>query len=160
MTIKVFLSHQLRDAAVAQYIERRLRIVHDIPSYLDVIDPDASKQGDEIADHVKAELGKCTQLLAVVSEATKLSWWVPWEIGIATEKDYPLATFSGQTTMLPEYLRKWPYLRTDADIDAYANASKAAERDFNLKKTFLTEGVARVRSTKGFYTTLAASLGR
>lgn len=158
--IKVFLSHQLRDAAVAQQIERRLRIFHDIPSYLDVIDPDASKQGDQIADHVKAHLGQCTQLLAVVSEATKLSWWVPWEIGIATEKDYPLATFSGGTTVLPEYLKKWPYLRNDADIDAYANASKAAERDFNTKRSFLAEGVARVRSTKGFYTTLSASLGR
>ena len=160
MAIKVFSSHQAKDAGIAADIERRLRVYHAIPSYLDVIDPDAAKQGDQIADHVKKHLGLCTQLLAVVSESTKQSWWVPWEIGIATEKNFPLATFSGGLAVLPEYLRKWPYLRSDADIDAYAYASKAADSSLATKRSYLSEAEARSQSTKGFYTTLSARLGR
>jgi hypothetical protein len=95
-----------------------------------------------------------------VSEATKTSWWVPWEIGIATEKDYPLATFSGGSAALPEYLRKWPYLRSDADLDRYAEASKTAARDLVTKRGYLTESVARERSTKEFFRVLRGSLGQ
>jgi hypothetical protein len=156
--MKVFISHQRADSTLALGIAGRLRIYHAIESYLDVIDPNVASTGDELADHVKSELGKCTQLLAVVSEATRTSWWVPWEIGIATEKEFPLATFAGGSAAVPEYLKKWPYLRTEADLDRYAEASKSAARDFASKLSYLTESVARERSTKGFFRVLRASL--
>lgn len=157
--MKVFISHQRADTTLALSIQQRLSIRHGIASYLDVIDPDAGTATD-LGAHVKAELSKCTQLLAIVSEATKLSWWVPWEIGIATEKDYPLATFAGGSAVLPEYLRKWPYLRSDADLDRYAEASKTAVREFVTKRGYLTESVARERSTKEFFRVLRGSLGQ
>jgi hypothetical protein len=93
-----------------------------------------------------------------VSEATRTSWWVPWEIGIASEKDFPLATFAGGTTNLPEYLKKWPYLRSDSDLDLYAEASKKAASDFSTKLRHLQESVARERSTKEFFRVLRAGL--
>jgi hypothetical protein len=154
--IKVFLSHQKADSAMAGVIADRLKRHHQIDSYLDVIDPFISK-GEDLAQHIQLEMSKCTQLLAVVSEATKQSSWVPWEIGVATEKDYPLATFS-EGTMPPEFLRKWPYLRTLADVDAYAAASKAADLTFVRRKAEFSEEVARVRSTRDFFTTLRSSL--
>jgi len=135
--------------------------MHRIESYLDVFDVNAAGTGDALADHVKAEMGNCTQLLAVVSQATQGSWWVPWEIGIATEKDYPLATYvGGGAVSLPDYLRKWPYLQTHVDLDRYAAASKAAANDFEIKKRHLTEDVARIRSTKEFHRVLKSSLGQ
>ena len=156
--MKIFISHQQADSALALRLASRLRVNHGIASYLDVIDPDVGKSGDALADHVKGELGKCTQLLAVVSAATQKSWWVPWEIGIATEKDFPLATYFGGDDVLPDYLRKWPYLRSEADLDIYAIVSKATQREFETRKSYLTEGVARIRSTKEFYSTLRSSL--
>lgn len=156
--MKVFISHQKADSQIALGISRRLTTIHSIESYLDVIDPNVGSDGDDLADHVRAELGKCTQLLAVVSEATRTSWWVPWEIGIAAEKDFPLATFAGGSTPLPDYLKKWPYLRTDADLDRYAEASKNTVRDFTTKLGYLKESVARERSTKEFFRVLRASL--
>jgi hypothetical protein len=158
--MKVFISHQQSDSQLALGVARRLKVVHDIDSYLDLIDPGVGSNGDDLADHVRGELGKCTQLLAVVSEATRTSWWVPWEIGIASEKDFPLATFASGTTALPDYLKKWPYLRTDADLDRYAEASKTAAREFVSKRGYLQESVARGRSTKEFFRVLRAGLGQ
>lgn len=158
--VKVFLSHQSSDSALASRIAARLRLHHGIESYLDVIDPNFAKKGEDLALHIQTEMAKCTQLLAVVSEATRQSQWVPWEIGVATEKDYPLATFSAGSSLPPEFLRKWPYLRTDADLDAYARRSNAAERSYLEKRRVLNEGVARVRSTSEFYSGLRADLGQ
>lgn len=79
-------------------------------------------------------------------------------IGIATEKAYPLATYAGGTTTVPEYLRKWPYLRSLTDLDLYAAASKTAADVFRDKRHFLAESSARGYSTKEFFRTLRASL--
>ena len=158
--MKIFISHQKIDSELALNLSKRLLSTHGIQSYLDVIDPAVTISGDLLADHVKGELGKCTQLLAIVSEATRASWWVPWEIGIATEKDFPLATYAGGNIIVPEYLRKWPYLRSSADLDLYAKASKAAATDFESKRGFLVEAAARNRSTKEFYRVLRGSLGQ
>jgi hypothetical protein len=99
MAIKVFISHQRVDALQAKAIADRLRDRHQIASYLDVMDPVIDKTGEDLTQYVRAQLGTCTQLLAVVSPATKESWWVPWEIGVASEKDYILATYGGNTTL-------------------------------------------------------------
>ena len=158
--IKVFLSHQSADSLTASYIARRLRDNHQIESYLDVIDPYINRRGEDLAARIRNEMGRCTQLLAVVSESTKASQWVPWEIGVATEKDYPLATFSAGHALPPEFLRKWPYLRSDADIDLYARTSKAAEQTFIRKRSIGLESAARMNSTSEFFTSLRAGLGQ
>ncbi len=158
--MKIFISHQRTDSALALGISSRLKLQHGIDSYLDVIDPETPGAGDDLADLIRARLGTCTQLLAVISQATRTSWWVPWEIGVASEKEYPLATYSGGGATPPEYLRKWPYLRSDMDLDHYAMASKTASRDFATKRTYLNESAARARSTKEFYRSLRGSLGQ
>ncbi|WP_209089748.1 toll/interleukin-1 receptor domain-containing protein [Agrobacterium tumefaciens] len=157
--IKVFLSHQSADSSLAVQISQRLKVYHGIESYLDVIDPNVRK-GEDLAKHIQTELGKCTQLLAVVSERTQLSWWVPWEIGVATEKDYPLATYSGGNTSPPEFLKKWPYLRSLTDVDHYAHASKTGVSSFGQKRATLNESTARMASNQDFYATLRKNLGQ
>ncbi|MFG1481230.1 toll/interleukin-1 receptor domain-containing protein [Xanthobacter sp. V4C-4] len=158
--MKIFISHQKTDSALALGISSRLKLQHGIDSYLDVIDPETPGAGDDLADLIRARLGTCTQLLAVISQATRTSWWVPWEIGVASEKEYPLATYSGGGATPPEYLRKWPYLRSDMDLDHYAMASKTASRDFATKRAYLNESAARARSTKEFYRSLRGNLGQ
>lgn len=159
--IKVFISHQKADAALATEISNRLRTKHQIDTYLDVIDTKDLK-GEDLADYLRLEMGKCTQLLAVVSTATRESQWVPWEIGVATEKDFPLATYSGGPALPPEFLRKWPYLRTSADIDHYAAASRSADTTYSYRRSSLHESIetARSRSSKDFYRALRVSLGQ
>jgi hypothetical protein len=156
--MKVFLSHQKNDSDLATRIAVRLRSLHNIDSYLDVIDPYVGGSINLLADHIRTEMDKCTQLLAVISPATAQSQWVPWEVGVATEKDFPLATFSGGQALPPEFLRKWPYLRTDSDLDEYAKASKAARDSFQIRRGYLTETAALQQSTRDFHKSLKATL--
>lgn len=158
MTIKVFISHQKADSARATLISQRLRSNHQIDSYLDVIDPVISQSGEALAEYVRMQLGKCTQLLAVVSPVTRESWWVPWEIGVATEKQYPLATYGGGSR-LPEFLHKWPVLKNDADLDVYAAASKAAERQFANKRVLMETAAAQRSANQEFYHVLRNQIG-
>lgn len=156
--MKVFLSHQKTDSELATRIAVRLRSLHSIDSYLDVIDPYVGGSIELLADHIRNEMDKCTQLLAVISPATAQSQWVPWEVGVATEKDFPLATFSGGQALPPEFLRKWPYLRTDSDLDEYAKASKVARDGFHSRRGYLTETAALQQSTREFHRSLRAAL--
>ena len=159
--MKVFISHQRADTVVAEQVARRLLSHHGIQSYLDVIDPYVNGSAEGLADHIRTEMGKCTQLLAVVSHATLASQWVPWEVGVATEKNFPLATYTGTYTLPPEFLRKWPYLRNDTDLDAYAQASKAARTYNESYKKYSTDSAAAARfSTAHFFTELRRSLGQ
>ncbi|MBW9090814.1 toll/interleukin-1 receptor domain-containing protein [Rhizobium wenxiniae] len=159
--IKVFLSHQRADSMVASRIADRLKRYHSIESYLDVIDPYVKANGEDLAAHIRKEMTNCTQLLAVISDSTIASQWVPWEIGVATEKNYPLATYSQGYARPPEFLQKWPYLRSDADIDEYAKASKRAASTYQVRKSAsFSDASAQVSSTAEFFKSLRAGLGQ
>lgn len=157
--MKVFISHQKADTNIALHISKRLASVHNIESYVDVIDTSINN-GEDLALHIQVQMDKCTQLIAVVSEVTQKSWWVPWEIGVASEKDFPLATYSSGRLLPPEYLRRWPYLMSDEDVDSYAIASKSANRSFITRRNASGEQIARLRSTREFYSVLRRSLSQ
>jgi hypothetical protein len=156
--IKIFISHQQTDTVVAASIAQRLKTVHGIDSYVDAIDPYINRPGEDIADYIRREMGKCTQLMAVVSPATKASQWVPWEIGVATEKDFPLATFGSNVYVVPEFLEKWPFISDTRGVDEYAKASKEAQQTFVRKRATLTETAALHDSTREFYRLLRSRL--
>ncbi|MFP5390998.1 MAG: toll/interleukin-1 receptor domain-containing protein [Gammaproteobacteria bacterium] len=164
--MKVFISHQQADSVKALEISRHLRLHHGIDTYLDVVDPKiGTHEGPELADHVRSQMDGCDSLLAVVSYETAKSQWVPWEIGIATEKDFPLATYADTSLPLPEFLQKWPYVKSMAELDKYARAVKnmgARSRTVLLRKSLSTESFNEaVRSTtKDFYRNLRVDLGR
>ncbi len=159
MNIKVFISHQMNDSKIAEEIAHRLKIIHDIDSYLDVIDP-SIRHGDDLAEHIRYEMGKCNQLLAVVSYNTRNSWWVPWEIGVASEKEFPLATFLNNVDITPEYLEKWPHLHSISDIDSYAYVSKLSRNNYVSNRAALGERASRSKSTQNFFTDLRRELGQ
>lgn len=73
----------------------------------------------------------------------------------------PIATFAGDNTELPIYLKKWPYLKNQNDLDAYARASKIALNEYNIRKSYTFDSVsAQHSSTQEFYRSLRASLGQ
>ena len=64
-----------------------------------------------------------------MSETTKLSWWVPFEIGMSAQIDMPTASFLKSEVDLPSYLSYWPRLRTISDIDKYVAVRKKTEQE-------------------------------
>ncbi|MFC6121025.1 toll/interleukin-1 receptor domain-containing protein [Phytobacter sp. SCO41] len=157
--IKVFISHQHSDSALARDIEQRLKNTHRIDCYLDLIDTNIS-DGEDLARYIKDRLSSCTQLLAVISERTRESWWVPWEIGVASEKDYPLATYAGGSIIPPEFLKKWPYLRNQQELDYYAEVSKNTAQVLQERRKVSQESYSRKNSTHDFYNQLRRKLGQ
>lgn len=158
--MKIFISHQRKDAALALLISQRLATVHRVESYLDVVDDRLSLRGEDLANYIRAQMGRCTQLLAVVSEATKASQWVPWEIGVASEKEFPLATYCDSIGLVPEFLRAWPILSSDNAIDQYVVASRLAER--TLMEATANRSVDRPRAASQavFYRELRSRLNQ
>lgn len=158
-TIRVFLSHKSEDehAAKAAAIRLQHRGLH---VYLDVIDPHLDgEDGPQLGDYIRGRLSECTQLLAMVSAATERSWWVPWEIGVATEKNYPLATYALQPTSLPSFLRKWPVLIRPEHLDLYAEESKKIPQRLSETARFKTMGEARRDTTGDFHRILKQRIG-
>lgn len=157
--MKVFVSHKKEDRLIAGAVAERLSR-NGAEVYLDVIDPDAHRAGDDLADYLRTALASCTDLMAVVSAKTKESWWVPWEIGVASEKEYPLSTFAGDNCELPLYLKKWPYLKTLSDIDTYVRVSKAARSAVANRHGHKTASQIQPLFVKQFYASIRAALGQ
>lgn len=129
---KVFVSHKKEDATLAEKVARRIRL-NGLETYVDTIDDALLKDGPDLAEHLLRRMGECEQLIAVVSTSTKGSWWVPWEIGVGSEKSFRMASFSETYVTLPSYLEKWPALHTDQHIDQYCQFSKQTEETLNQK---------------------------
>lgn len=157
MPVKVFISHKKEDAEQAAAISAHLAS-RGLQVYLDIIDTKLEMSGPDLADYIRSQLDQCTQLLAVISAQTQASWWVPWEIGVATEKERFLASFVSGGAAVPEYLLKWPYLRTRADLDTYAQESKRAELlvEDRIQKGYRPS--ARATGFRAFHTSLKAAL--
>lgn len=131
----IFISHTTKDDYLAQKVYRRLTNMHNIKCYIDDMDKELERlRGHSSLTPLLVErLRRCDTLLAVVTENTKDSWWVPFEIGTAREMPRAISCFTplpdrkntynymyNTKTTLPEYLLEWPRLRTDHDIDTFA----------------------------------------
>lgn len=158
--MRVFLSHQSADTLLAWQIRDRLKSEHAVDSYLDEIDPHLEKAGDDLARHLQNEISKCTHLLAVTSYNTRNSQRVPWEIGIATEKKMPLATFANYISDVPEFLQAWPYLKKLEDVDKYVYAAVIERRVAKLNETKTEASIRQSSEFQGFYIKLRQELGQ
>ena len=139
----VFISYRHMDRAHAIAINSRL-IQANIKTYLDVLDPE-SQTTDDITGVITRNITECTHLLAVVSEKTALSWWVPFEIGEATISNRRICSFRTGPAQLPEYLDKWPKLSTATDVDFFIEAYRS---EGTIKRSMTLDSVTGNQSTR------------
>ncbi|VVP05971.1 toll/interleukin-1 receptor domain-containing protein [Pseudomonas sp. B21128] len=140
----VFISYRHMDRAYAMAINSRL-IRANIKTYLDVLDLE-SQTTDDITGVITRNITECTHLLAVVSEKTALSWWVPFEIGEATISNRRICSFRTGPAELPLYLDKWPKLSTESDLDFFIDAYR---EEVSNKRSMSLESMSE--SVKGSY---------
>ena len=129
-SIDVFISHKQEDASIAVHVGDVL-YEEGLHSYLDVWDPSLDSARDleaRILDKIQAS----GALLAVITSKTKLSWWVPFEIGIARSSELQIASLVrlayGETRDLPDYLDSWPKMASEPELRGWAKAYKRARR--------------------------------
>lgn len=136
---KIFISHKEVDSRLAKKVADRVK-ENGFRFYLDLIDDALLKDGPDLSDHLLNRMSECQQLIAVVSPSTKMSWWVPWEIGVGSEKGFRMASYSESYVELPSYLKKWPTLHSDSDIDLYCKYSSEISMTLASRtRTILTE---------------------
>jgi hypothetical protein len=121
--MSVFISHSTLDDKIAQKVYKRLTDIHGIKCWIDDIDPELehSRNSTKITSLIMERLEECTNILAVVSNNTKSSWWVPFEIGVARKSPRVITTFTDISDWnLPKYLHEWPILRGESAIETFA----------------------------------------
>jgi hypothetical protein len=151
------------DAPLAAKVARRVRL-NGLQTYLDVVDDALAKDGPDLSDLLLARMSSCDQLIAVVSTDTKTSWWVPWEIGVGSEKGFRMASYSESYVVLPTYLQKWPALHSDFDIDLYCRLSARADAEIlrQTRTVLADESRMRIRKDEAldFHKALRTELGQ
>lgn len=156
----VFISHRTQDDHIAQGVCRRLNGVHNIQCYLDDFDPDADPTNG-ITKTILDNLERSTHLLAIITNNTQGSWWVPFEIGVAQHGARRISTYDSSTTTLPEFLKEWPVLVGDSAIDKFAAAYKRDANAARIRKGVIMEGAearVQINSAAEFHAELKRSL--
>jgi hypothetical protein len=106
----VFISHSRRDKDKARDVARALEASR-VDYYFDENDEEL-QLADEQGDHLKVVhcieygLKACSHLLGIITENTKDSWWVPYEIGSATGRSQDCAhLIDKEVAELPSYIK-------------------------------------------------------
>ena len=93
----IFISHKKEDQHIAIELGDFLTKKLDVDIYLDIFDAElqeaVSVENDaKIVDSITNGLKLSDILLCVISDKTRLSWWVPYEIGIAENSGLKIAS--------------------------------------------------------------------
>lgn len=121
----VFISHKGEDMRIAESVGDELQR-NGLSGYLDRWDPAVEGDSPELENYIRRIIRETKTILAIVTENTPLSWWVPFEIGVARETASQIATFlevnreSRVKIELPSYLKKWPILATTTSLARWA----------------------------------------
>jgi hypothetical protein len=78
--MRVFISHSSRDRWIAQQLDRRLREIDSVETFLDEKD---LQGGDRITEGIREEIRRCDEMVVLFSTASLQSDWVKAEIGAA-----------------------------------------------------------------------------
>lgn len=155
--MKVFISHKKEDSGLALAIQSAFS-KNGVTSYLDVLDSSITSGGKELTEHIKSNLNTCSDIIVVMSDATKYSWWVPFEIGMSAQVDMPTASFLKSEVVLPSYLSYWPRLKTISDIDKYVAVRKKTEQDITNRYGQYSFVNRKALETQTFYEALKREL--
>ncbi len=154
--IKIFISHKQEDSIAANKLAVELSKLR-VPYYLDVLDTNVTKSGKELTEHIKKNLNDCTDIIVIMSEVTRFSQWVPFEVGMSAQQDMPTATFLQADVKLPEFLEYWPRLKQPSDIVKYVVARNEVRHEYAVGHLY-ENAERRSSQTARFYEVLKRRL--
>ena len=128
-TWDVFVSHRSGDDEVAEEVARCAR-TYGLTAWVDSDYLDPSDDGPEMASKIKRVIERSYCLMAVVSRATKSSWWVPFEIGIASDMDRFLSSYGDPVVELPSFLAAWPRVKNHTELHEWCEEVKRQKRAY------------------------------
>lgn len=155
--MKFFISHKQEDEEIVKKIATHFKL-RNIDFYLDLLDTKITDDGKALTDHLKSKLNNCTDIIVVMSEKTKFSQWVPFEVGLATQIELPIATFLKTEVQLPGFLSYWPRLKTTTDIDTYLDTRELVALKCKILNENYKYASQRSSEVEMFYKEIKAKL--
>ena len=157
--MEIFISHKKEDGILANNICFELKKL-GVKAYLDLLEGELLLKGEKLTNHIKDRLNSCTDLLVVMSNKTNESWWVPFEIGMSAQLDFPIVSYLMDNVKLPDYLSYWPTLRKLSDLPKYIAAKQIIlNENAAFKKSYNVYKFATKRSTTdAFYKELRKNI--
>ena len=123
LTWDVFVSHTTNDDSLAEEVAKCIRSF-GLTAWVDSDFMAPEDDGPGMASKIKRVIGRSYCLLAVVTSATSKSWWVPFEIGVASDKNRFLSTYGDPTVTLPSFLAAWPRVRSHNELHLWCEDVK------------------------------------
>lgn len=151
--MKIFISHKNEDSRIAKKLDDEFK-AYGINTYLDIIDEQITANGKALTEHIKKAMRKCTDIIVVMSEKTRTSQWVPFEVGMSAQKDMPTVIFLVENVALPEFLDYWPRLKDYSDVKKFISAKRLTE----TRSRTLYESAEGISDTEYFYNMLKEML--
>lgn len=149
----VFISHKKEDSVAATKIYNYLA-EKGVKAYLDVLDP-ATRTASDITELILSRLNICTHLMAVLSTKSKDSWWIPFEVGAASNAHHRISTYKTEYVPEPEYLTKWPIMSKVEHLDRFVYLYKSDSAVLNeASRKFTTASVLKHDEATRFHDSL------
>ncbi len=155
--MKIFISHKNTDSTQAEQLKTAFAM-EKVDAYLDVLDETTISDAKSLTEHIKQQLNNCSDIIVLLSQNTKSSWWVPFEIGMAAQIDMPTVSFLKDSIDLPSYLSYWPRLRSIDDIKTYVKVRKTITQELNESHAVYTSTYSKKLETETFYKKLKEEL--
>jgi len=123
LTWDVFVSHTTDDDRLADEVAECIQR-HGLTAWVDSHHLAREDDGPAMASKIKRVIERSYCLLAVVTGATSRSWWVPFEIGVASDRNRFLSTYGDPRVSLPSFLAAWPRVRDHGELHSWCNEIK------------------------------------
>lgn len=124
LTWDVFVSHTTRDDALAEEVAKCIRSL-GLSAWVDSDNLAFNHDGPQMASKIQGAISRSYCLLAIVTNATSKSWWVPFEIGVAWDMKKYLSTYGDPQVALPSFLAAWPHVKDREGLRSWCEAIKS-----------------------------------
>lgn len=142
----VFISYKSEDIdaaiGVGDYLIHQARVHIYLDTKDCVLKEAISAENDEkIVESIKRGLSKSTHILCIISDKTRLSWWVPYEIGIADNSEINIASLKLRNVDdIPSFLK---IHKSITDVDEFVDYTRDLGRYGRLFFNFADKAQAQ-----------------
>lgn len=120
----IFISHKSEDIEAAKAIGDIITN-HGIDIYLDINDyglqsATENNEAKKIVEYIEKALSKSTHILVLVTNKTRQSWWVPYEVGYSKKGEKEIASILlKDVNDFPDFLKIEKTFRGLSDLENY-----------------------------------------
>lgn len=151
----IFISHKKEDKVMARQIANYI-MECGVDVFFDENDPvlsnpETNNDPIKVTNAINKALDNSTHLICIISEKTKESWWVPYEIGFVSNK----APFTSENIRiilikdiekLPDYLFLAKRIETTIELDSFLKSASNTSLHLTEEVNTFSEILNKIKS--------------